>query len=231
MVVGAHGIGNGMHPRSGPPYVLLCDRVTYPPHPSPTTVVVPPSLLVMCRPISPESFRLVLSRRLTFAPGGRLVRVLAIVHALLPPAVDCPAGFKCLPALSSPSLPPAPSSECWRCRPRALALIALLAPGRQPALLAPNSFEVPSLRYLRPLSVLERGYFPRDGVSAGAHCLWGGPGGFSGPHPRGQRDASRQGECCRCRDGSVRTVTRPTSGRCLPRLRCFAASLRHAVWA
>ena len=52
------------------PYVLLCDRVTYPPHPSHTTVVVPPSLLAMCRPISPESFRLVLCRRLTFAPGG-----------------------------------------------------------------------------------------------------------------------------------------------------------------
>ena len=174
-----------MHPRSGLPHVLLCDRVTYPPHPSPTTVVVPPSLLVMCRPISPESFRLVLSRRLTFAPGGRLVRVLAIVHALLPPAVDCPAGFKCLPALSSPSLPPAPSSECWRCRPRALALIALLAPGRQPALLASNSFEVPSLRYLRPLSVLGRGYLPRDGVSAGAHCLLGWPGGFFWSTPPG----------------------------------------------
>ena len=172
--VGAYGIDNG-HPRPGLPYVLLCDWVTYPPHPSLTTVVVPPSLLVMCRPTSPASFRLVLSRRLTFAPGGRLVRVLPEWHTPLRPAVDCPAGFQCLPAQSAPSLPPpALSSECWRRRPRAFALIAPLAPGRQPALLAQNSFEVPALRYLRPLVCTAWAFPTRRGAVRGRTAVRGG---------------------------------------------------------
>ena len=123
----------------------------------------------VCRPTSTDSFPCALSPS-HFRPGGATSSGVGVCPHPPVPAVDCSADLSaCLCRAPSPPRPFSPASDCWRCRPRVLALIVLLAPGCSACSAGVEFSRGTALRYLWPLSA-RSWLFPRGGGSAGAHC-------------------------------------------------------------
>ena len=149
-----------------PHYVLLCDRVTYPPHPSllRSWFLLPTGV---CWPTSTDSFPCALSPS-HFRPGGATSSGAGICPHPPEPAVDCSADLSaCLCRAPSLPRPFSPASDCWRCRPRVLALIVLLVPERS-ACSAGDEFSRGTALRTSGLLVLGRGLSTRRVQCGGA---------------------------------------------------------------